>query len=475
MRRPAVSSEEFGPELRRRRIAAGLTLTRLAELLSYSKGHLSKIERGHKAPPPEFARRCDAQLDAAGALERLLPAEPRPSQSARSGRSGLSARDSRDIGEQGAGAPPFRGEREDVRRPEGLGRRRLLAAGATSLLGAGLAGPLTSIPPATVPTTPSPATPVADSPVAESLIEESAPVEIFRAQFDQMRRLGQTTAPSTQLPKLTAQTHTLGQLAARAGTANRSRLLALAARFAEYAGWMAQEAGDDATALSWTARAVEFAEAGGDHHLASYALVRRALVTFYAGDATRTVQLVEAAQAGHLPPRIRGLAAQREAQGHALTGDRDACLRSLDRARELLAAADAESGTGSGHGDGAGAPVLGTTSLADPAAMVTGWCLHDLGRPAQAAEVLDREYLRIPAHAIRSRARYGIRRALAHAANGQPEHAGTLAAELLPLVPGLHSATIRADVRRLARELHRFRADRTVRDIEPLLARALHP
>ncbi|MFE2721924.1 multiprotein-bridging factor 1 family protein [Kitasatospora sp. NPDC059327] len=424
---------EFGPELRRRRIAAGLTLTRLAELLNYSKGHLSKIERGHKTPPPDLARRCDARLGAGGELERLVPsAAPEPG----TGVDGATVDDE---------AWLLRVGRDGVRWPGGLGRRQLLAVGATSLLGAGVAAAV----------------------VPRQAAAETAPVDIFRLQFDQMRTLGQTTDPGVLLPLLTVQTHTLRELAVQAGASSRPTLLALAARYAEYAGWMAQEAGDDPAALWWTARAVELAEAGGDRDLASYALVRRALVTLYAGDAAQTVELVARAQEGRLPPRIRGLAAQREAQGHALAGDHAASLRALDRARELLARAAAE--------DGAGPPVLGTSTLADPAAMVTGWCLHDLGRPAQAAEVLDREYPRIPAHAVRSRARYGLRRALAHAATGEIEHACALASELLPLVPALRSATISTDVQRLARELARFRANRAVLDLQPALAAALHP
>lgn len=430
---------EFGPELRRRRIAAGLTLTRLAELLNYSKGHLSKIERGHKTPPPDLARRCDARLGAGGELERLVPSET----------------PERGTGVDGATVDEeawlLRVGPDGVRWPGGLGRRRLLAVGATSLLGAGVAA--TVLP--------------QQAHAQAQAVTETAPVEIFRLQFDQMRTLGQTTDPGVLLPLLTVQTHTLRELAVQAGASSRPKLLGLAARYAEYAGWMAQEAGDNPAALWWTARAVELAEAGGDRDLASYALVRRALVTLYAGDAAQTVELVARAQEDRLPPRIRGLAAQREAQGHALAGDHTASLRSLDRARDLLARAAAEDGTGT--------PVLGTSNLTDPAAMVTGWCLHDLGRPAQAAEVLDREYLRIPAHATRSRARYGLRRALAHAAAGEIEHACALAAELLPLVPGLRSATITTDVERLARELARFRVNRAVLDLQPALAAALHP
>ncbi|WP_327678741.1 helix-turn-helix domain-containing protein [Kitasatospora sp. NBC_00458] len=439
-------SNEFGPELRRRRIAAGLTLTRLAELLSYSKGHLSKIECGRKVPPPDLARRCDARLGAGGELEKLAPPE------AGTGRaSGV------DDGLLDDEPLLLKVDRDGVRWPGGLGRRQLLVAGATSILGLGSVGTGVEQHVGGVG--------AVGAPTWQSV--DAAPVEIFRLQFDQMRLLGQSTDPALLLPMLTVQTHTLRELALQADTVGRARLLNLAARYAEYAGWMAQEADDNPSALWWTARAVELAEAGGDRDLASYALVRRALVAYYAGDAAQTVQLVASAQGSGLPPRIRGLAAQREAQGHALAGDHASSMRSLDRARELLARAAAD--------DDAGDPVLGTGNLADPAAMVAGWCLHDLGRPAQAAEALDREYARIPVHAVRSRARYGLRRALAHAAAGEVEHACVLAAELLPFVTALRSATIATDVARLARELARFRANGKVLDLQAALAVALHP
>lgn len=430
---PETKLGQFGPELRRRRIAAGVSLTRFAELLSYSKGHLSKIERGHKVPPPGFARRCDAELDAGGELERLLHVDPW-----RCGGDG----DPSDAG--GSSAPSRTARVSGARELDGVARRRLLTVGATSLVAASMPAPV----------------------AGAAQVDGSSTVEIFRSQFDQMRRLGQTSDPRTLIPLLAAQTRALCELARQTDSGERVRLLALAARYAEYGGWMAQESGDDPAALQWTARAVDLAEAGGDRDLASYALVRRALITFYAGDSTETVQLVGAAQGSGLPPRIRGLAAQREAQGHALAGDRDACLRALDRAGDLLRQARAE---------GDGAPVLGTTSVSDPAAMVTGWCLYDLGRPGPAAEVLDHECPRIPVGAVRSRARYGLRRALAHVAAGEPEHGSGIAAELLPLVPALRSATIRADVRRLARELNRFRSSGPVLELQSLLAKALHP
>jgi len=322
----------FGPELRRLRVEAGLTLTEFSVALNYDKGHLSKVERGERSPSPELARRCDAFLGADGELQRLAT---RPEADSDSGSAESPAGPSRWL----------------------IGRRAVLSAGTGVLidLGLKLGGQALSS---------------ADDPLLGS----------YRMQFDQLRKLGQSTAPKILLPLLETQTRMVAGLASDARSASRASALLLASRFAEFTGWMAQEAGDSDAALGWTGEAVELARAGGDPYLGSYALVRRALVSMYGGDAAGTVALARRAQGSELPPRIRGLAAQREAQGHALVGNEVDCLRSLDRARELLSD-DALNGA---------EPVIGTSHVSDPAAMSTGWCLHDLGRTKAAAEVLDR-------------------------------------------------------------------------------------
>lgn len=292
----------------------------------------------------------------------------------------------------------------------------------------------------------------------------TVPLDTFRVMFDHSRQLGQSMSPAAVLPALVAHTHTLRELARHAPPNQRSAILLLAARYAEFAGWMAQESGNDHAALWWTDRAVEMAEAGGDREMATYALVRRALVTFYQGDAQHTIELARQAQNAQSSSRVRGLAAQREAQGHALAGDYDNCMRSLDRAQTLLAAAANESTT----------PSLGSTNVCDPAAMAQGWSLHDLGRPREAASVLDREVARIPRHALRSRARYGVRQALAYAASGEVEHACTLTERVLDLVDAVDSATITIELRRLARTLARFHTSSAVKAIQPRLVSSLH-
>ncbi|MFC8655922.1 helix-turn-helix domain-containing protein [Streptomyces parvus] len=397
----------FGAELRRLREAAGMTLKQLAEVTTYSTGHLSKIERGVNPPTLNLAQCCDVYFNAGGRLRRLFSAE-----------------------EQSAGSRP---------RPA---RRRVIATGVGSLLPVRMA----------------------EGGEASHLGDQDMPPgALFQEQLHQMKRLGQSLAPAAMLPVLRSQAFTVTTLAYRTTGSSRAGLLITASRFAEYIGWMAQENGDEVAALRATADAVELAQAGGDTDLADYALVRRALVTYYDGDAPRTIALARQAQRGATPPRVRGLAAQREAQGHALVGDERACRRALERARDLLAA-DVDPSVG---------PVLGTTQLKDPVSMVEGWCLYDLGRPRQAAEVLERQCRRIAPHALNTRTRYGLRHALALAASGEIERSCETARELLAFMSVVPSATVRTDVRRLDREWSRFRGNPAVRGLRPALANVL--
>ena len=132
---------------------------------------------------------------------------------------------------------------------------------------------------------------------------------------------------------LIAHGQTLSGLAVSASGADKARLLGLAARITEYAGWMAQEAGDDRAALSLTEQAVELATAAGDEVMNVYAQLRRSLISLYRDDSGTTIDLARHVQTDpRAPGRVRGLAALREAQGHALAGAGSDCHRALDRA-----------------------------------------------------------------------------------------------------------------------------------------------
>ncbi|SDH17101.1 Helix-turn-helix domain-containing protein [Lentzea fradiae] len=396
-------SETFGELLRAHRVAAGLSMGQLAKLIHYSKGYLSKIENDLKPPSPTVARLCDGVLDVGG---RLVEAAVR------------------------SASPP----------PDGraLGRRQVLVAGTVLGVGALTGG--------------------GQRPVPDEQV-----IAGMRTSFEQLRALGLRTSPQLVLEPLKALQHTVHDLARENAGAVGTRLLRLAARIAEHTGWMCQEAGDEHGALWWTRHASELARAAGDPDIASYAFVREAGVALYRQDAAATIGLAQQAQwIGSASSRVLALAARREAQGHALAGDRGAAERAFDLAARRMADAGQDSAY----------PVLGS-SAPDPLELARGWALADLGLNARSAEVLDRVLASVPATSRRTRARFGTRRALAHALSGEVDESCRSLGHVLDDVAHVDSATVRADLRQLARTLGRWHNHGAVREIYPDLKRLL--
>lgn len=422
----------FGPELRRQRLRAGLSLADLARLVHYSKSHLSKVETGAKSASSDLARQCDAALSTSGALLALAPSPgerdiartQRPSDSGWT----MTAEAPRDaaVGQ--------------------VGRRSVLAGGAAAAAAAwSSSGHLTHV-----------------LAVGSRANAVQPTLTAYQTIFDRLRQLGQWVSPALLLPQAAANADALRVLTGRVAASQSGQVAALASRFAEYAGWLAQEAGDDHGALWWTGRAVELAAAAEDRDMAAYAYVRRGLIALYQHDAASTVRFARAAQSATADRRILGLAAQREAQGHALAGDYGACMRAIELASAHLSRA----------GSGAN-PVIGSANVADIAAMAEGWCLFDLGRPVRAAAILQAELRRVPATALRTRARYGARLALAWAASGEAETACAAVAPVLGVVDQVESATVRTDLRQLAHSLNRFHRLPAIRDTRLRLTEAL--
>jgi tetratricopeptide (TPR) repeat protein len=72
-----MTDPAFGPELRRLRTAAGVSLAELAARVHYSKGYLSKVETGLAQPNHTLATLCDVELDTGGALFAVVPKQRR--------------------------------------------------------------------------------------------------------------------------------------------------------------------------------------------------------------------------------------------------------------------------------------------------------------------------------------------------------------------------------------------------------------
>lgn len=72
----------YGAEIRRlRKLNGDMSLIRLAEILKFSKGHLSRIEGGESKPPPGLSEKLDAAFGTDGSFKRyevLAAKEPFP-------------------------------------------------------------------------------------------------------------------------------------------------------------------------------------------------------------------------------------------------------------------------------------------------------------------------------------------------------------------------------------------------------------
>ncbi|WJK41296.1 helix-turn-helix transcriptional regulator [Solwaraspora sp. WMMA2056] len=448
-----MRTTSFGAELRRLRLASGLSLTELADRVHYSKGYLSKVERDDKPPSVALARRCETALDASDALTPLVPA-PSPARAGRRSADPFGYPAGPTVAADTGGVPTS--DHDDphhrVHAAESDWVIRLRADGSGHFLAPGRLGSEFLDDPGMLGWS---------SPVAHA----AAPADLS-ALFAGIRKLARAANPSVVLPIALAHLHTVRATASTAADRDRRHLVLLASRVAEMVGWMTQEAGDDRAALWWTDHAVDLALSTGDRELSAYALVRRGLMALYRGNAAQTIQLAQRAyHSSGMSPRIRWLAAQREAQGQALAGDRSSCLRALDRA---FAVADQVSVDA--------APceqALGPSTSINLTDLVAGWCMYDLGALDEATKLLDREVARIPDTSPRARARFAVRRALAHAAAGNVEHSCAIIDDVLADVMRVSSATIRTDLHAFARTINRWHAREPVSAIQHRLVVAL--
>jgi hypothetical protein len=277
------------------------------------------------------------------------------------------------------------------------------------------------------------------------LRDDPRSVRTYELLFGQVRDTGRAVPAQVLVDFLRLITTTLVQASVASRGQQQKDLLRVAARYAEFLGWMLQEQGVTGEAIAWTDHALYLAEAAEDPVMPVHVLVRRALFALYRGDAQETIGL--AARAAAMPgvsSRMLRLALQREAQGHALAGDEGATRRALEAAAALVV------------DDGGSPMVLGPAAAGELHDTTWAWCLVELGEARRAAEIFDREVLLIPVGNRRSRARFGMRRALAHALDGEVEQACVAAQEVLADVRAVRSATVNVDVERLNRTIVRW-------------------
>jgi tetratricopeptide (TPR) repeat protein len=241
----------------------------------------------------------------------------------------------------------------------------------------------------------------------------------------------------------------IGELVAAASGDVRTELLAVRAKYAEFAGWLYQDAGNVRAADYWSDRALEWATAAENHFLTSYVLMRKSNQASGVGDAVRTLDLAQAAlrKPDRLTSRVRALALRQEAHGYALAGDATGCARALEAAAEQ-AALDEDHGDQERIETGYCTPAYVEMEAAD--------CWMTLGRPDKAIALFENGLAAWPSDYQRDRGVHLARLAVAHAANREPEQACAVAREAVTIAVSTGSGRATTELRRAVGRLARY-------------------
>lgn len=284
----------------------------------------------------------------------------------------------------------------------------------------------------------------------EGVVEAGPVVAGYERVLRELKDIGRSTGPRFVTASMKSITRILTDAAPHAVGEQRAEIWLLASRFAEYTGWMAQEAGNPAEALRWTSLAVRWGAHGGDETVAAYALVRKAFIAQHRGDTDAAIGFADQA-AGHpaANPVIRAHAARRAAQGHARRGDAGACREALERFRSHAAEVIGDPSPHWGPRIENGNPRLLEAS-----------CMLSLRRFESAADLFTAERRHRPAVPAdsNSQARFAVRQATALAAVGRLDDACQLVEATLSVIKRIDSATVRAELGRFVEQARPQRA-----------------
>lgn len=266
----------FGDQLRSLRQQRGLSLKDFARVVHFDPGYLSKIENGLKPPTATVAAKCDAALDADGALSALVPA---PVASAASCLS-----------------------RSTNTRMDAVEMR------------------------------------VIDS--SEGVLVGADYVESLHATIKNLAALdgvhgGANIAPLALRSFRCAQ-RILGE--GRYEPASERDLEAVTAEVGELSGWLLFDAERHEESRQVNAEALALARIAGDTSMEWFVLSNQALASVHTGRNREALRIAQRMTCGHdLPGRVRALFDVRAARALAALGDSSSALRVFDRARSAFA------------------------------------------------------------------------------------------------------------------------------------------
>lgn len=367
----------------------------LAQRVQYDKGYLSKVELGRKPFTLNLARQIDSVLGTEGVLVRMMTSEATTDD------------------------PPRIEATTDVfPADDGLTSLELPHASVLQAAAVGAA-------------------------------RSDDAVFALWGLLDQYRELGRRVSPRLVLGPVVAQTSAVDMLAKAAPVSSSvaRSLIHLVSRYAEYAGWLFQEAGNHAAAHRWTGYAASMAAAGDLPDVLQFCRIRVADMLLSEFRFAEAIPLAEQIQGVPRASRyVHGLAALVEARGRAQAGELSACEAVVARAEEWIAAQDQERVL----------VPLGFAGVADPTKAVRGWALRELGRPLEGARLLESAIRDSRPRSIRTRARLTVQCVAALLESGEWRGVEDRILGVVDDVVAVDSASIHAEFRRVLRTLNRW-------------------
>jgi tetratricopeptide (TPR) repeat protein len=239
--------------------------------------------------------------------------------------------------------------------------------------------------------------------------------------------------------------------------ADRAEMLRFACEFAEFGGWIFQDAGDLVCAMHWTDRALDYALELADQRIVAYTLMRKAMIATERGNPAQGLGIANSALGYKeaLTPRLRSVILRQRSYSNAVLGEVIASARDSDEAVT-------EAVAGEKQGEADGAPYCTPTYAAMEAG--ASWVL--LGHPKTALPILEKSRSDWPDHTqVRDYALCVARLATAYAAAGELEQACAAAEEVAALAPGLGSRRVVGQIDLLYRRLGKWRQDPAVAGI----------
>jgi tetratricopeptide (TPR) repeat protein len=274
--------------------------------------------------------------------------------------------------------------------------------------------------------------------------------------------------PRALLPAITAHADTIERLTQNASGQTLDELLCVGAGYAEFAGWLCQDSGDPTAATAWYRRALEWAEAGQDDRMAAFVLTRRAVQAIGARNGAHAARLAHAAQRNSTmdTARVRIIAAQTEALGHAVAGAGTDADRALDVAERLLDNSGNATAVAGDPSDGRYCDLRQYLNIS------RAKCDLELGRADAAVAAFTTVLDTLPPDFHRDRGQYLSRLAQAYVLAQSPDDACARAEESLAIAITTGSSLTINDLRHLAGQLQPWANNPAVTRFNELLTAA---